>query len=249
MSRLVLVCTYNERENLPRLLEAIRAAAPDAQVLVVDDGSPDGTGRWAQEAAEQRDWLRVIDRCGKLGLGSAIALGLREAMAQGYAWVINLDADFSHDPGDLPRLWRAALATTRDGDAVDVVIGSRYVEGGGLAQCSWKRVLVSRAANGYARFWLGWPIRDASSAYRAYRTAALSTLDWDQITCQGYGFLEEILWQLRERGARFVEVPIVYTERERGESKISFNEAWGTLQVIHRLAYRRWLRWWRPTST
>ncbi len=232
---LVLVCTYNELSNLPQLVTAIRNICTD-DLLVIDDGSPDGTGAWAQEQTAKLPGLTVIQRSGKLGLGSAILHGLRYAIEQKYDWLLNLDADFSHDPADIPKLKKARR------EDVSLVIGSRYVPGGGLANCSWKRHLVSRCANLYARLLLQWPIADCSSAYRCYAIPSVSKLPLDQIQCQGYGFLEEILWWQLHMGQRVVEVPITYTEREQGESKISIREATGTLHALHRLFMLGWTR-------
>jgi len=217
----------------------------------MDDASPDGTAVAVQQAIETGlygDQLRLKIRSGKLGLGSAIREGLHFAIEQGYELVVNLDADFSHDPAAIPELLEAM--NTRQVDNVDgqvgLVIGSRYVHKGGLVNCSWKRKLVSKAANAYARMLLGWSIQDCSSAYRCYRVASLRRLPWNEIQCNGYGFLEEILWHLLNLShskngdsemptLRVVEVPIIYTERELGSSKISLAEATGTLAVLHKL--------------
>ena len=250
-SLLVLVCTYNERANIDRLIKTIHQVVPFADILVMDDASPDGTAVAVQKAIETGlygDQLRLKIRSGKLGLGSAIREGLHFAIEQGYELVVNLDADFSHDPAAIPELLEAM--NTRQVDNVDgqvgLVIGSRYVHKGGLVNCSWKRKLISKAANAYARMLLGWSIQDCSSAYRCYRVASLRRLPWHEIQCNGYGFLEEILWHLlnlnhsKDGGSEFprvkvVEVPIIYTERELGSSKISLAEATGTLEVLHKL--------------
>ena len=231
---LVLVCTYNERANLPRLANEIFAAAPQSHLLVVDDGSPDGTGDWAAEESLRRPQLHLIQRGAKLGLGTAIKAGLSYAIEHGFDYAMNLDADFSHDPAQIPPLLEVAI-----GSQAALVIGSRYVEGGGLKNCSWRRHFVSRAANIYARAIVGWKIRDCSSAYRCYRVEALQKIALSNIQCEGYGFLEEILWAILRSGGSVVESPIIYTEREHGESKISLKEATGTLAVLHRLALAR----------
>lgn len=234
---LVLVCTYNELDNLPKLVESIRESVPNADVLVVDDGSPDNTGGWVRsqierESQKQNSKLLLIDRGLKLGLGGAIKAGLQYGMENGYEFVLNLDADFSHDPDVIPQVVEPALKYSD----INLVIGSRYVEGGGLQNCSMKRIFVSRCANLYARWKLGWPFKDCSSAYRCYRTSALKRLNMESLQCTGYGFLEEILWHLWKLGERIVEVPITYTEREQGKSKISMQEATGTIEVLKRLA-------------
>ncbi len=226
-------------------------AVPAADILVMDDASPDGTAEAVQKAIESKEFgsqLKLQVRAGKLGLGSAIRDGLHFAMKHEYELVVNLDADFSHDPAAIPKLLAAMNSSTKEAkqERVRLVIGSRYVHHGGLVNCSWKRKLVSKAANAYARWLLGWDIKDCSSAYRCYRVACLRALPWDQIQCTGYGFLEEILWhllygnnkdndKLAALSERVIEVPIVYTERALGSSKISLAEATGTLEVLHKL--------------
>lgn len=250
-SLLVLVCTYNERANIVRLIESIHQVVPAADILVMDDASPDGTAEAVQKAIESKEYggqLKLQVRAGKLGLGSAIRDGLHFAMYYDYELVVNLDADFSHDPAAIPELLAAMNAPTANVgvDRVRLVIGSRYVNNGGLVNCSWKRKLVSKAANAYARWLLGWKIKDCSSAYRCYRVDSLRFLPWDEIQCNGYGFLEEILWHIlhwndkseskhQAANQRVVEVPIIYTERALGSSKISLSEATGTLEVLHKL--------------
>lgn len=229
---LILICTYNERSNLPPLIDAIRKESP-SPILVIDDGSPDGTGDWAKEASATIPNLQVVVRSGKLGLGTAILHGLKYAIEHQYEWLLNLDADFSHDPRDIPKLLGAR------GEDTQLIIGSRYVEGGGLRNCSWKRILVSRTANFYARLLLRWRISDCSSAFRCYRIATLKEVPLEQIQCQGYGFLEEVLWWILQTKGKTIEVPILYTEREMGESKISMKEAFGTLATLHRLFFKR----------
>jgi dolichol-phosphate mannosyltransferase len=231
---LVLVCTYNELSNLPRLIDEIGEQLPSAKILVIDDGSPDGTGQWLEKASQEKPFLDFIQRGKKLGLGTAIRAGLDYAIQQKYDWVFNLDADFSHDPTALPSLVKSAIESQ-----ADLLIGSRYVSGGGLKNCSWRRHFVSRAANLCARTMVGWKIRDCSSAYRGYRVPFLKQLDLQALECDGYGFLEEILWAILRQGGKVVERPIIYTEREHGVSKISLKEALGTWKVLVRLSKRR----------
>ncbi len=226
---LVLVCTYNEKVNLAELFDRIDATLPGVDVLVVDDNSPDGTADWVREKQSSRPKTHLIHRSGKLGLGTAIREGMQYAIRHGFEWLLNLDADLSHDPRAIPTL----LARSVDHD---LVIGSRYVEGGGMEGCSWRRVLVSKCANGYARFVVGWKVRDCSSAYRLYRVSSLARLNWDAIHGKGYGFLEEVLWHLLNNGSRWTEVGIVYTERQKGESKISIREAFSAIDSLHRVA-------------
>ena len=228
-SLLILVCTYNERDNLPTLFEQIEAAVPNAKILVVDDNSPDGTSDWVEQQMKLRPSISLIRRSGKLGLGTAIREGMEYAMDHGYEWLLNLDGDLSHSPSTIPVLWVQK-------DNSDVVIGSRYVENGGMKGCSWRRVFVSKCANAYARRIIGWSVRDCSSAFRLYRVSCLRALKLDDLRGTGYGFLEEVLWHLIDQGARLREVGIVYTERLEGKSKISIKEALSTIASIHRVA-------------
>jgi dolichol-phosphate mannosyltransferase len=229
---LVVVATYNEIENLPRLVAAIHNALPQADLLVVDDHSPDGTGRWCDTAARDNPRLACLHRSGKLGLGSATVAGFEHALARDYDVVCTLDADFSHDPAVLPQLV-AAL------DDADVAIGSRYVPGGTIEGWPLRRRVASRVMNSLSRWVLRLPARDTSGAFRAYRCAKLREIDLHDISSQGYAYLEEIVWLLARRGATFAEVPITFRERELGESKISINELGGKLRMLSRLAVRR----------
>lgn len=229
---LVAIATYNEIENLPSLVAAIRERLPDADVLVVDDNSPDGTGRWCDEEAVRSPWFSAIHRPGKLGLGSASWLAMQTAIERGDDWLITLDADWSHPPEALPRL----VAASAD---VDVVIGSRYCPGGEIHGWPLGRRIVSKAMNAATRLALGAPVRDASTACRLYRVSKLAELDFSELQATGYAYLEEILWQLHRRGARFAEVPIVFTDRRAGTSKVGVSEAVGKAKVLARLAKRR----------
>lgn len=232
---LVTICTYNERENLPSLIEEIHHFAPDAHVLVVDDNSPDGTGQLADELAAKDGRVHVLHRAGKQGLGSATVAGFRYGVEQAYEQLINLDADFSHHPRYIPEL-RACLH-----DA-DVGIGSRYVPGGGVVGWSWIRHFMSGGINFYARLMLGLPNRDNSGSYRCYRVSKLAQLDFDQVRSRGYSFQEEILFMCRRVGCRFREVPIIFEDRRAGTSKINWKESVMALWIIFRLALDRLTR-------
>lgn len=223
------MCTFNERGNLPSLFERIHQIAPFANILVVDDNSPDGTSEWVIDHQKSHGNVALIRRSGKLGLGTAIRDGMKFAIDHGYQWLLNLDADLSHNPAAIPALLAASHHH-------DIVIGSRYVPGGGMEGCSWKRVFVSRCANAYARFVIGWRVQDCSSAFRLYRVSMLKAIHLDQLRGTGYGFLEEVLWHLLHVGSRLQEVGIVYTERREGKSKISMKEALSTIRSIHDVA-------------
>jgi len=234
---LVTVATYNEIENLPRLAEEIFQHAPHVDLLVIDDNSPDGTGRWCDEQAARDGRIRCLHRAGKLALGTAIIAGMQYAIEHGYDHVLNMDADFSHHPRYLPGL---IAGMAGQGAPVDVMIGSRYIPGGGVEGWPLKRRLMSKGVNLYARTLLGLAARDCSGGYRCYRTAALARLDFSTIRSRGYSFQEEILWRLKRQGARFAEYPIVFADRERGQSKINGSEAVSALTIIFQLGLKNW---------
>ncbi len=229
VNTLVALATYNEIENLPSLVDAIFAALPDADILVIDDNSPDGTGRWCDERAAS-DWrLSCVHRSGKLGLGSATLDGMRWALERKYDVFVTMDADWSHDPRHLPQLVSAT-------ESADVAIGSRYCDGGQIEGWPIGRRVISRAMNGLSRQILRLPVRDSSGAFRAYRVAALRRISLDQLHAQGYAYLEEIIWHLRRAGITFLEVPITFHERRAGRSKINAREAAAKLATLLRLA-------------
>jgi len=225
---LVSLCTYNEAENLPLLVPRILDAVPQAHVLVVDDNSPDGTGKIADEMAAQDPRVKVLHRTGKLGLGTATLAAFQFAADQGYEFVLNLDADFSHPPETIPELLKLAAGA-------DVVIGSRYVPGGRIEGWGLKRHFMSRGVNFYSRLLLRLPTRDCSGAFRCYRVSLLKKLDWSKIRGKGYAFQEEILYRCRRVGGRFKETPIQFVDRRYGSSKINMREAMIALWVILRL--------------
>ncbi len=237
---LVTVATYNEMENLPRLVEEILRHVPEADVLVIDDNSPDGTGEWCERQGAENPRLGCLHRPGKLGLGTATIAGMKYAVEHGYRYVLNMDADFSHPPKYLPSL--LAGMDPPGGPPVDVMIGSRYVPGGGVEGWPLRRRLMSRAVNLYARWMLGLRPKDCSGAFRCYRTAVLAKLDFDSIRSRGYSFQEEILWRLWRLGARLGETPIVFVDRRLGVSKIDSGEALAAVRIIFALGVRNWLR-------
>jgi dolichol-phosphate mannosyltransferase len=233
---LVMTATYNEIENLPRLVEEIFHYAPQIHFLAIDDNSPDGTGRWCDDQAAKDPRIHCLHRSGKLGLGTAIIAGMKYAIEHGYEYVLNMDADFSHHPRYLPAM--IAGMEPPKGPPVDVTIGSRYIPGGGTEGWPLKRKLMSRAVNLYARWLLWLKPKDVSGGYRCYRVSKLAELPFDQIRSRGYSFQEEVLWLLRRRGARFAETPIIFADRERGQSKINRDEAWAAMRIILQLGLR-----------
>ena len=238
-STLVTVATYNEIENLPRLVDEILACAPDVDLLVIDDNSPDGTGAWCDAKAASDPRVRCLHRAGKLGLGTAIVAGMQYAIEHGYAFVLNMDADFSHPPKSVPALI-AAMQPIDGSPAADVAIGSRYIPGGAIEGWPLKRYLMSRAVNIYARALLGLRVKDCSGGFRCYRTALLKQLDFSAIRSQGYSFQEEVLWRLKRLGGRFRETPILFVDRQRGMSKIDNSEAGEAVRTIFALGMKNW---------
>lgn len=236
---LVTLATYNEIENLPRLVEEILRYAPEVDILVIDDNSPDGTGQWCDEQSARDGRLCCLHREGKLGLGTATIAAMRYAIEHGYRFMLNMDADFSHPPRYLPALMAGMEPST--GTPVDVMIGSRYVPGGGIEGWPMRRHFMSRGVNTYARWLLGLKPRDCSGAFRCYRTEILTRIDFGAIHSRGYSFQEEILWHLKHAGARFGETPIVFVDRQRGASKINSREAISALGIILQLGYRNLL--------
>lgn len=226
---LVTLCTYNERDNIAALIPEIWQYVPKAEILIVDDNSPDGTGALADEWVARDARVHVLHRPGKLGLGTATLAGFQYAVDHDYTLVLNLDADFSHHPRFIPSI----LAAT---ETADVVIGSRYVVGGGVVGWGLRRHLMSRAINTYARLLLRLATRDNSGAFRCYRVAKLRELKLDLFFARGYAIQEELLYRCRRIGCRFAEVPIVFEERRYGESKINLAEAIAAGWIILRLA-------------
>ncbi len=233
----MVIATYNEAENLPALVEQIFHSVQDCEILVVDDNSPDGTGDWARGAAGKDSRIRLISRPGKLGLGSATKLGLQTAIRENFDWVATMDADHSHDPSVLAEM----LDIADDGaDArPDVVIGSRYVPGGKIIGWPWYRRISSALVNSIARLLLGLKTADNTSAFRLYSVDKLKEINIEAIESQGYSYLEEILVLLNFVDARFFEVPIVFQNREKGNSKVDFRELYRSLFQIVRLSLRR----------
>ena len=210
----VVVPTYNEARTIERAVSRIRAAVPEADVLVVDDDSPDGTGRIADELAAADPKVRVLHRAGKEGLGAAYVAAFGWVLARDYDVVVQMDADGSHQPEELPRLIDALAGA-------DLVLGSRYVPGGQVVNWPRRRELLSRLGNGYTRLLLGIPLRDATGGYRAFRADTLRRIDLEQVASQGYCFQVDTAWRAVRAGLHVVEVPITFVEREEGASKMS----------------------------
>ena len=237
MSRsLVVVPTFNERENLPRLVPLILSQDPSLEVLVVDDASPDGTGQLAEEMSVSEPRLHVLHRSGKLGLGTAYLDGFRWGLARDYGCFFEMDADFSHDPAHLPQ-FLAAIA-----DA-DLVLGSRYLEGR-VTVVNWPigRLLLSYFANRYARAVTGLPIADSTGGFKCFRREVLEALALDRVESNGYAFQIEMSFRAWKQGFRIVEIPIMFVDRDVGESKMS-------KRIVREAVWRVWrLRWLSMTG-
>jgi dolichol-phosphate mannosyltransferase len=228
---LVSLATYNERDNLTPLIAAIHAELPQADVLVIDDHSPDGTGALADALSRHDARVQVLHRPGKLGLGTAILAAMRYAIDQSYDLLVNLDADLSHPPRYLPAL----VAGMRDHD---VMIGSRYVTGGGTRSWPWTRRVISRAVNLFVRLVLRLPVKDASGAFRCYRVAKLREACLDRVRSRGYSFQQEVLFRCHRAGCRLGEVPIVFENRRAGRSKVDLCESVRSLSMLGWLGVR-----------
>lgn len=228
----IIIPTYNERENIGLLVQNILDLGIGSQVIIVDDNSPDGTGQLADELARQHPGIHVIHRAGKLGLGTAYIAGMKAGMDDGAVNILTMDADFSHHPRYIPDLL-AAL------ERFDVVIGSRYVPGGGTQDCTALRKALSRGANLFAHVGLRLHAGDTTAGFRAYRRAVLESIALDEIVSNGYSFLIEMLYRCQQQGWRIGEVPIVFENRQRGASKISKTEILRALQTVARLGWER----------
>ena len=234
---LIVIATYNEIDNLPRIVARLAELLPLAQLLVIDDASPDGTGKWCDEARTKYPQLSVVHCEAKLGLGSATIVGFQKALARDIPMVATMDADFSHDPDAVVKLVAALEATD---ESVGVVIGSRYVPGGAIEGWSYFRKFSSWAVNWFARVMLRLKTRDNSGAFRVYRSSALKKIDLAAMRSPGYGYLEEILWRLDRAGVEMIEVPIVFRNREFGTSKTSFFSGLQVFLQISKMGLGRW---------
>lgn len=232
--KVVIIPTYNEKENVEAIIRAVRALDGDYHILVIDDGSPDGTAGIVKSLQQEfPQQLHLIERSGKLGLGTAYLTGFRWALEQGYDYVFEMDADFSHKPEDVPRLYAACA----DGGA-DLAVGSRYCNGISVINWPIERVIMSYYASTYVRTVLGMKVYDTTAGFKCYSRKVLETIDFDRIRMHGYGFQIEMKYNAFKLGFRIVEVPIIFEDRKRGTSKMSssiFGEAfWGVIRLRFR---------------
>jgi dolichol-phosphate mannosyltransferase len=230
---LIIVPTYNERENLPRMVEKLLSLPDAVDLLVVDDNSPDGTGQIANELAARHPQVHVLHREGKNGLGRAYIAGFKWALEKNYEFVFEMDCDFSHNPDDVPAFLEAAHSQN-----ADLVLGSRYL--GGIRVINWPlgRLMLSRFAGKYVMTITGMPFTDPTGGYKCFRRRALQALDFAEIQCYGYGFQIELTNKLWRQGFKVVEVPIIFTERTHGRSKM----AGGIVNEAFWLVWRLWLQ-------
>jgi dolichol-phosphate mannosyltransferase len=211
---LVIIPTFNEIENLPRLLDRIDGLNAGLDVMIVDDNSPDGTGEWVKKELEKRKNLHLLQRKGKMGLGSAYVEGFRYAIAHGYDYAFEMDADFSHDPAYLPRFLEEIQTH-------DLVLGSRYIHGVTVVNWPMSRLLLSYFANAYARWITGLPVKDTTGGFKCFRVEALKSLNLGKIVSDGYSFQIEVTYKLWKKGYRIKEIPIIFADRVAGVSKMS----------------------------
>jgi dolichol-phosphate mannosyltransferase len=230
---LVIVPTYNERDSISEVARRLfAAAATGVRLLVVDDGSPDGTGDLVREMGRADDRIDLLERGAKLGLGTAYVAGFKWALERGFDAVVEMDADLSHDPADVPRLLNAL-------ERADLAIGSRYVPGGGVGNWSRLRRMLSGAGNLYARMWLRFGVRDSTSGFRAYRTESLRKIDLAAVHSEGYSFQIEMAWRVHRSGGTIEEVPITFIERVAGHSKMSRRIVFEALTSVAKWGIRR----------
>jgi dolichol-phosphate mannosyltransferase len=240
--RLVIVPTYNEIENIERLIDAIMVQPVESHMLVVDDSSPDGTGKRVKELQSTYNGrLHLLERTGKLGLGTAYIMGFKWALDKGYRYICEMDADFSHDPQDLPRLFEAC-----NHDSADVAIGSRYISGVNVVNWPMSRVLISYFASVYVRIITRMKVRDATAGFVCYHRDVLEVIDLDRIKFKGYAFQIEMKFKAWKYGFNVVELPIIFTDRREGTSKMSgkiVSEAiWGVIGMTMRSWFTRYRR-------
>ncbi len=228
---IVLIPTYNERGNLEQILPALFAAAPDVDVLVIDDNSPDGTGQLADELAAKDSRVSVLHRPGKQGLGRAYLAGFDVALQRGYPYILEMDCDFSHDPAKVPEL----LAAARGG--ADLVLGSRNVAGGGTVNWGILRKIISRGGSFYARTILGLSVRDLTGGFKCFRREVLEAIDRAAVHSSGYGFQIELTYRAVRRGFRVQEVPIIFADRRVGKSKMSGKIVLEALWMVWKLRF------------
>ncbi len=239
MKALVVIPTYNEKDNVVRLASAVLAQHVDVQILFVDDNSPDGTGKIIDDLVSGNDRIHVLHRAGKLGLGSAYREGFKAALSMGADYIIEMDADFSHDPGVLPEF----LTAIQDSD---LVIGSRYLNGVSVVNWPIRRLILSYFASAYTRWVTGLQLRDCTSGFKCFRRSSLEAVDLDNVRSDGYSFQIEMNYRCMERGLRITEIPIIFIDRHAGSSKMSRRIVREAVIMVWKLRLQSLLSWiWR----
>lgn len=233
MEKLIIVPTYNERENVPGLLERLLALPHDLHVLVVDDNSPDGTGEIVEEWKSRESRIHLIRRAGKMGLGSAYRDGFRYALDHGAEYIFEMDADFSHDPDAIGELIAAA-------QEADLVLGSRYLDGVTVVNWPLTRLILSYTANVYTRIITGLPVRDATGGFKCFRRKALEAVRLDRVESDGYAFQIEMSFKVWKKGFRIKEIPIIFVDRRAGVSKMNRRIIWEAVWLVWRLRFADW---------
>jgi dolichol-phosphate mannosyltransferase len=226
--------TYNESENIPKLIPAVLRQAPNMHILIVDDGSPDGTGQIVKEIMKTNPHVHLIERAGKQGLGTAYVAGFKYAIENGYDLVFEMDADFSHNPNDIP-VFLSKM------DKYDLVIGSRYINGVRILNWPMNRLLLSYSANVYTRIITGLPVTDATGGFKCYRIDALKAIDLDKIRSNGYAFQIEMSFKVWKKGFRLLEIPIIFADRTSGASKMSKSIVYEAMFMLWKLRLRSML--------
>ncbi len=230
MRGIVVVPTYNERENIEELINKVLSVSPIIDILIVDDNSPDGTGEIVDRMAKENSRIKVIHRPGKMGLGSAYVEGFKYALKEGYDFIMEMDADFSHNPEDIPRF----IEKIKE---YDLVIGSRYINGVSVVNWPISRLFLSYFANIYARFITGVPIKDLTGGFKCFRREVLEAIDLDSIMSDGYAFQIEMNYRAYKKGFRITEIPIIFIERRAGASKMSKKIVWEAFWLVWKLRF------------
>ena len=228
---LVVIPTYNEAENIPRLIPAVLQQSWEIDVLVVDDGSPDGTAKIVKDMGQENTRIHLLERLGKMGLGSAYVAGFKFALERGYQFVFEMDADFSHNPNEIPNFLAKAAE-------FDLVVGSRYTNGVRVLNWPIKRLLLSYTANVYTRFMTGIPLHDATGGFKCFRRSVLEAINLDKIKSNGYAFQIEMSFKAWKKGFRIAELPIVFLDRSSGTSKMSRDIIYEALYMLWTLRLR-----------
>ncbi len=232
MKSLVIIPTYNEKENIREIINSVLDVVPETDILIVDDNSPDGTGNIVKELMEKDSRIHLLEREGKMGLGTAYVAGFKYAIKNGYDWIVQMDADFSHNPKDIPRFFKHT-------DKYDLIIGSRYVEGISVVNWPLSRLFLSYFANVYARIITGVPVKDLTGGFKCISKKVLETIDLSSIRADGYGFQIEVNFLAYTNGFKIKEIPIIFIDRRAGYSKMSRKIVWEAFWLVLKLRWEK----------